>query len=52
MIHFNITAYSVCVPSMLYKGVFKGGGVRPPKFSDFFWKSEEKEVEKKERKKQ
>ena len=33
------------------KGVFKGGGVQtPPKFSDFFLKSEGKEVERKRKK--
>ena len=36
------------------KGVFKGGGFRgfnpPPKFSDFFLKSEGKEIERKRKK--
>ena len=39
---------------MQYKGVFKGGGFRgfkpPPKFSDFFFKSEGKEIESKRKK--
>ena len=39
----------------LCKGVFKGGGFRgfkppPPKFSDFFLKSEGKEIERKRKK--
>ena len=38
----------------MYKGVFKGGGFRgfkpPPKFSDFFLKSEGKEIERKRKK--
>ena len=39
---------------MIAKGVFKGGGgvwevQTPPKFSDFFLKSEGKEVERKEK---
>ena len=33
------------------KGVFKGGGFKPPpKFSDFFLKSEGKEIERKRKK--
>ena len=33
------------------KGVFKGGvQTPPPKFSDFFWKSEGKEIERKRKK--
>ena len=40
--------------SMDIKGVFKGGGFRgfkpPPKFSDFFLKSEGKEIERKRKK--
>ena len=39
---------------IMYKGVFKGGGFRgfkpPPKFSDFFLKSEGKEIERKRKK--
>ena len=43
--------YVVC---SLCKGVFKGGGVQgvqtPPKFSDFFLKSEGREIEGKRKK--
>ena len=48
---------SICVARWgKAKGVFKGGGgfrgiKPPPKFSDFFLKSEGKEVERKRRKK-
>ena len=37
---------------MEIKGVFKGGGFKPPpkKFSDFFLKSEGKEIERKRKK--
>ena len=49
------TRFLTNLSSSTYKGVFKGGvqGVQtpPPKFSDFFWKSEGKEIERKRKKK-
>ena len=57
MLQYVVTLYSVsCIlyPIYIYKGVFKGGvqGVQtpPPKFSDFFLKSEGKEIERKRKK--
>ena len=54
-IHKNNPAFVVSIVLQKHyfhsKGVFKGGGVQtPPKFSDFFLKSEGKEIERKRKK--
>ena len=52
--HNTLKCNNDYIVSKKSKGVFKGGGVQgvqtPPKFSDFFLKSEGKEIERKRKK--